>query len=116
MGPPSSVYPFEPNQVVHHGFGQHAALLPLDDVILTLKLIYCGEIFYVFGISFIRFSVLLCYRRIFPNKCFEIVLWCIGGVLVVWMIAITLLFVFQCSSIAKAWDFLSMVDALTLPS
>lgn len=90
---------------VHHGFGQHAATLPLDDIILTLKLIYCAEIFYVLAINFIKLFVLLFYRRIFPNERFEIVLWCIKNISRAWIIVISLSFVFKCSPVAKAWDF-----------
>ena len=59
---------------VYHDFGQHATRLSPDDIILTLKLAYCAKIFYVFIISFIKFSVLLFYLRIFSNRQFEIVL------------------------------------------
>lgn len=87
---------------VYHGFGQHAARLSPDDIILTLKLTYCVEIFYVFAISFIKFSVLFFSRRIFSNRQFEIVLWFITGVSAAWMIVIILSFVFQCTPISKA--------------
>lgn len=90
---------------VYYSFEQHATTLFFHDVILTLKLIYCVELFYVFVISFIKFSVLLFYRRIFSNKRFEIILWCIEDVLAIWTIVIILLFVFQCSFISKIWKF-----------
>ena len=89
---------------IHYGFGgQHAAGLPFENIILSLKFIYCAEILYFFAISSIKFSILLFYRRVFPVRQFVIVLWVIGCVSMAWMIAIVLSFVFQCSSVAKAW-------------
>lgn len=73
-------------------------------MLLTLKLVYCAEIFYVLAISFIKFSILLFYQRIFPTPNFVITLWIIGTITLTWTIAGGLSFVFQCSPVSKTWN------------
>ena len=91
---------------IHYDFEQHAAILLVDNVILIFKFIYCVEIFYVLIINFIKFFILLFYRRMFFIKSFVIVLWIIKFISTIWMIAIILSIVFQCSFIFKTWNFI----------
>lgn len=60
--------------------------------------------FYTAAIAAAKFSVLLLYRRAFPNPRFRLLLWIVGGFILCYSIAQAGALIFQCSPIAGAWD------------
>ena len=70
------------------------------------KILFALELVYIAGITLIRISVVLFYHRIFGReRKFRIALWCTGGMLVAWFIAISAISIFQCSPVQKQWNY-----------
>ena len=70
------------------------------------KILFALELVYGVGITLIRISVVLFYHRIFGReRKFRIALWCTGGMLIAWFIAISAVSIFQCSPVQKQWDY-----------
>lgn len=90
--------------------GKHAILLkhPVSFGQATLA----TEVFYTPASTSIKFSVLLLYRRLFPNRKLKIVSWCIAVFLVVFALAQMLSVIIQCKPVAALWDPLSYPDAI----
>ncbi len=85
--------------VIRHG--KHSILLkkPVAFAQATLA----TETLYTPASTCIKFSVLLLYRRIFPNKKLKIVSWCITGFLITFALAQMLSVIIQCTPTAALW-------------
>lgn len=53
---------------------------------------------------FIKFSILLLYRRIFPHKTFHKYLLATGLIILSWAVATFFLDIFTCTPVAYQWD------------
>lgn len=95
---------------VSFGMGKHSILLkkPVAFAQATLA----TETLYTPASTCIKFSVLLLYRRIFPNKKLKIVSWCITGFLITFALAQMLSVIIQCTPTAALWDPFSYPDAV----
>ena len=84
------------------GMGKHAVLLtkPVAFAQATLS----TEVLYTPASTSIKFSVLLLYRRLFPNKRLKIASYCIGVFLIIFALAQMLSVIFQCTPVAALWD------------
>ena len=87
---------------VRFGGGKHAILL--KHPVQFGKTVVATEVMYSPAIAAVKFSVLLLYRRLFPNRHFRIVLWCVGIVILCYTITQTLVIVFACQPVKAAWD------------
>ncbi|KZF22835.1 hypothetical protein L228DRAFT_137464 [Xylona heveae TC161] len=90
---------------VHYGFGRHEAALPANATSVYLHNLYFDEMIYNTGLSTVKFSILIFYSRIFPTRRMRIALWCVGGIVLGWLIAMNFAVIFQCIPIHKAWNF-----------
>ena len=90
--------------------GKHAILL--SKPVAFAKATLTTEVLYTPASTCIKFSVLLLYRRLFPNKTLKIVSWCIVGFLVVFALAQMLSVIIQCTPVAALWDPLSHPNAV----
>ena len=71
-----------------------------------MKILLAIECVYDISITLIRLSVVLFYYRIFgKDRWFKIALWITSAILIAWFIALTVLAVFQCSPVARQWDY-----------
>ncbi|KAL8822808.1 MAG: hypothetical protein Q9191_006466 [Dirinaria sp. TL-2023a] len=70
----------------------------------STKVKLCVYLLYNTGISCVKFSALLMYRRIFPNRRFHIALWCVGGFIFTYSFIQFCAIMFQCIPIHAAWD------------
>ncbi|KUL92522.1 hypothetical protein ZTR_02635 [Talaromyces verruculosus] len=78
----------------------------VDDYAIVLSLLLLSfECVYCTTVGIIKISILLMYRRIFPTRGFRIAATILGSIVIGWVIAIICVSVFQCTPIAKAWDF-----------
>lgn len=68
------------------------------------QLILSTEMFYTPAIAAVKISVLLLYRRIFPNPKFRAIFWSVGGFIVCYTVVQELTILFQCRPMAGAWD------------
>lgn len=73
------------------------ALTKLQSTIAT-------EVFYCPAIACVKFSVLLLYRRIFPNRGFRIITWSLGAFIICYSLVLFFGIIFQCKPIRGAWD------------
>ncbi|KAJ3956366.1 hypothetical protein N0V92_007094 [Colletotrichum tropicale] len=89
--------------MIAQGLGRHASTLSLDQQVQFLKLLLAFECIYVTAVMFIKISLLLMYRRIFPSRGFKISAMVLGFLTIGWWISIVLVCVFQCTPVAKAY-------------
>lgn len=76
----------------------------LKYVLTQLQSTIATEFFYTVTIASIKFSVLLLYRRIFPNRRFRIVMWSLGAFITSYSLVLFFGIIFQCKPIRGAWD------------
>lgn len=95
-----------PSTGTRHGLGQHEAELFNEDteVADTIMLMWIGQIFYYFAISFAKFSIISSYFRIFPYRRLHQICWGILGITVAFLIGCVLATIFICHPIQAAWD------------
>ena len=89
---------------IQYGFGQHIYVVPPEHLLIFFKIVFITFILYGASVSFVKFSVLFFYDRIFPRSNFKRWLIILGVCSVAWWILITLVSVFRCTPIALAWD------------
>ncbi|KAI1428589.1 hypothetical protein F5Y12DRAFT_800470 [Xylaria sp. FL1777] len=88
---------------LRYGFGKHIYVLDNNTLVNFFKIVFATFILYGASVSFVKFSVLSFYHRIFPRS-FNLWLCILGVGSVLWWILITLVSVFQCNPVQKAWD------------
>ncbi|THV46088.1 hypothetical protein BGAL_0418g00100 [Botrytis galanthina] len=59
---------------------------------------------YIFGMAFVKYSILFLYARIFPTRRFRYTLWAIGMIVTSWAMAAFFATLFNCYPIDIAWD------------
>lgn len=88
---------------IAHGLGRHADTVLKGDLVAFFKILLAFECIYITTVLFVKFSLILMYRRLFPLHEFKIYLAILAAVVIGWWIAILAVCVFQCSPISKAW-------------
>ena len=91
------------------GMGKHSILIKRP--VHFAQAVLTTEALYTPASTSIKFSVLLLYRRIFPNRKLKIVSWYITGFLAIFALAQMLSVIIQCSPPAALWDPFSYPDA-----
>ena len=99
-----------PTSGVSLGMGKHSILIKRP--VAFAQAVLTTEALYTPASTSIKFSVLLLYRRIFPNRKLKIVSWCITGFLAVFALAQMLSVIIQCTPVAALWDPLSYPHAV----
>ena len=92
------------------GMGKHSILLKKP--VAFAQATIATAALYASASTCVKFSVLLLYRRIFPNKRLKIVSLCIAGFLVTFALAQMLTVIIQCTPTAALWDPSSYPDAV----
>lgn len=87
---------------VRFGGGRHAVLL--KDPVKFAKTVIAVEVIYALAIAAVKLSVLLLYRRLFPNRHFQVILWCVGAFILCYTIIGILVCIFECQPIEVAWE------------
>ena len=78
--------------------GRHTILI--KDVGAFAKIVIITQGFYIFASLAIKWSILLLYRRIFPGRKFNILLWSVGIFLTLFALAQMLSTIIQCTPVA----------------
>lgn len=73
-------------------------------VLARSKLVVADQIVYNPAVVAIKSSILLLYRRLFPGRHFHIVLWCVGGFVLSYSFAQSVVEVFECSPVNSLWN------------
>lgn len=68
------------------------------------QIVFATFILYGFAVTAVKVGVLYFYRRIFPGADLKIWLMVLGALSLIWFILITLISVFQCMPVQKAWE------------
>ncbi|KAE8356192.1 hypothetical protein BDV28DRAFT_165373 [Aspergillus coremiiformis] len=88
-----------------YGFGKHIGTVQdYGDRGMFLKLNFVTMLAYVLALGAIKISFCLLYLHIFPGKNFRIACWVLLAVLIAETIEETLVVIFHCHPIHKAWD------------
>lgn len=91
---------------LRHGFGEHIFVVAENPTRLVnfFKVVFATFLLYGAAVTFVKFSVLAFYDRIFPRNNFKKWLYTLAGLSAVWWLLITFVSIFQCTPVAKAWD------------
>lgn len=91
------------------GLGQHIWNLQsttiLDDMMQIIQLLFIGNIFGSFAITFTKLSIIATYLRLFPYQVVRIIMFITGAVTIGVCIAAVFTTIFQCVPVKAAWDF-----------
>ncbi|KAE8386308.1 integral membrane protein [Aspergillus alliaceus] len=94
-----------------YGLGKHIGTVQsFDDRGMFLKLNFVTMLAYVLALGAIKISFCLLYLHIFPGEKFRLACWSILAILVAETLEETLVVIFQCQPIHKAWDPTGLVE------
>ena len=86
------------------GFGKHLREV-LDSVTQIALVLFIFSFLYNTGLTLVKLSVLMFYRRVFGiTRAKLIIYWIVGALLVGWFVAINFLNLFACTPVAKSWE------------
>jgi hypothetical protein len=77
---------------------------------LPIQLDFVTMLAYVLALGTIKMSFCLLYLHIFPGKKFQSACWWLLAIVVAQTIAETLVVLFQCTPVHKAWDATGLVE------
>ncbi|KAL5049304.1 hypothetical protein BDW71DRAFT_204567 [Aspergillus fruticulosus] len=90
--------------LIPYGYGRSMETVPEEDVKTVMKVLYI----FLHGCSFAsastKLSVLALYHRVFPSTGFRRLNWLTAGIVVMWLIGMTVSWGLQCRPIRKFWD------------
>ncbi|KAI9800734.1 MAG: hypothetical protein M1833_003150 [Piccolia ochrophora] len=90
---------------VHYGLGRHFWNIPVGPGLDKLKKLYvCGVVLYTVSIMFSKVSILLFYRRIWPQRRFQVVNWILMAVVVGYSVALALPQTFPCRPLGSSYS------------
>lgn len=89
---------------LRYGWGRHMITLSLQDVTSFTKSYWAIQLLFPTTMSFAKISMLFLYRRIFPSRRFNILLYVVGAVIVVWWLASVLAIILICHPVQYFWD------------
>lgn len=75
-----------------------------------LQMYYWGEWTYLVIAAGYKIGILLFLLRIFPEKRFRVIVWCLVAFNAAWGVASVAMTIFQCWPIRKAWDWEQKVE------
>ncbi|KAI0402872.1 hypothetical protein F4802DRAFT_574104 [Xylaria palmicola] len=84
-----------------HGVGRH--LIAVTDVHKVQILAIISESTYILSITFVKFSVLALYLKVFPGQKFRYCVWGVAAFIASWATSGVIVAIFQCSSIEYVW-------------
>ncbi|KAI4284402.1 MAG: hypothetical protein L6R38_001455 [Xanthoria sp. 2 TBL-2021] len=87
---------------IHFGGAKHA--ITLTEPVKFAKAVITVELFYCIAIASVKWSCLLLYRRLFPTRGFQNILWAVAVFIGLYTAIQGFLVVFQCKPIKAAWD------------
>lgn len=95
-------------KLVHYGLGLHVYVLPLENVVGYLKLVWIIYFVHTTGMAIAKTSVLLFYTRVFGmrNSKFKYAVWSIHAMNIAWVIGTLLSVTFVCNPVSEAWNFM----------
>lgn len=88
---------------VSQPLGPNGFALPSPKLLVFKKVIYSSTIILVGSLTFSKLSILLFYRRIFPKRSFNILVWTMFGMNAFWGVAYTFVYIFQCVPVEQVF-------------
>ncbi|MCJ1382798.1 hypothetical protein MMC17_005911 [Xylographa soralifera] len=88
---------------VRGGVGGPSVALTPDEATILAKITYAVAIVYPSALPIIKFSILLFYKRLFQDRYFLILQYCIGIFILICWISEEFATIFQCTPIAANW-------------
>lgn len=91
------------------GFGLHEETIAIQSVSYAIrgaKYFYVGMIFFNASVTLPKISALFFYARVFntKNQSLRLQLWILGALAGGWLFSVTVVSIFQCDPIHRAWD------------
>ncbi|KAJ5288689.1 hypothetical protein N7478_001719 [Penicillium angulare] len=85
------------------GLGRDMWTIPFDNITRVLYIYFWDELIYLSVLPMTKISICCFYLRIFPEKRFRIITYCVIGLNVAYLIVFVLISVFQCRPLPGAW-------------
>ncbi|KAJ5179969.1 hypothetical protein N7492_003179 [Penicillium capsulatum] len=101
--------------MTQYGYGKHIDTVHSEYKLgMFLKLDFVTEITYLLALGTIKISFCLFYLKIFPGNRFRLLCWALIGLLVAETVEETMVVIFQCWPVQKAWDASGTMDGKCL--
>ncbi|KAJ6031579.1 hypothetical protein N7540_002311 [Penicillium herquei] len=85
------------------GLGKDMWTLPFENITRILYIYFWDELLYLSILPMTKISICCFYLRIFPERRFRTITYCVIGINVAYLIAFILISVFQCRPLPGAW-------------
>ncbi|KAJ5726071.1 uncharacterized protein N7483_007428 [Penicillium malachiteum] len=85
------------------GLGKDMWTLPFENITRILCIYFWDELLYLSILPMTKISICCFYLRIFPERRFRIITYCVIGINVAYLITFILISVFQCRPLPGAW-------------
>lgn len=89
---------------LHTGLGGRGNSIAANASAKLFQTIFASELFYVWSISFAKFSVVLYLKRLFPFTKYRPFLFVVYLYLIAWFVVFTGAYMFQCSPVERFWN------------
>ena len=87
---------------IAHGLGKHQILS--TGIIVSARYVLASIILYIASMAATKISILLLYRRIFPNKKWHYAFWAVGLFIFAYSVAFGFVVLFPCRPVSGAWN------------
>ncbi|KAJ5711150.1 hypothetical protein N7488_005306 [Penicillium malachiteum] len=85
------------------GLGKDMWTLPFENITRILYIYFWDELLYLSILPMTKISICCFYLRIFPERCFRTMTYCVIGLNFAYLITFILISVFQCRPLPGAW-------------
>ncbi|CZR67374.1 related to integral membrane protein [Phialocephala subalpina] len=92
---------------VPFGAGHHQIFQKESQIVPTLKLAFIGRLIYQFVLCLTKLGICVFYLRVFQDKTSKYIVYIIVAFVTVSALVIELVFIFQCSPVSDAWNFVN---------
>ncbi|KAF2998313.1 hypothetical protein E8E13_007683 [Curvularia kusanoi] len=89
---------------IYHGLGRHVEAVTYDNVVTSLKALYASIVFYVFGLTLTKVSILWQYLRIATERPVRVFCWISIWFTLAVSVEALVAGLLQCNPVAKFWD------------
>jgi hypothetical protein len=90
--------------LIRDGLGKDIWFVDLSLLSQLIRLLYITSVSFYLAGGLVKIAILAFYLRVFPSLLFKRVAWALVVFIVVWTIAFTLAYLFQCHPIDLAWN------------
>ncbi|KXG53624.1 uncharacterized protein PGRI_006740 [Penicillium griseofulvum] len=88
----------------YNGLGSHITMIPVENLLVYLKLGFANSFIYTGCIAFIKYSILALYKRLFAVRHMVIAVNVMFGFVTLWVVGVYVAGALLCIPVSKFWD------------